>query len=114
VAARKGESDLRFWEGEGEGEGEKGKAGGGEGLTAVKGENDLGLGIVLFILFFKTGSVWSGSIGLSFFKPEPNRTGWFFLFFNRFIRFFLSVQFFRLIFSRFFRFNRLVDFFEHP
>ena len=23
------------------------------GLTAVKGENDLGLGIVLFILFFK-------------------------------------------------------------
>ena len=49
------------------------------GLTTVKGESDLGLGIVLFILFFKTGSVWSGSIGLSFFKPEPNRTGWFFL-----------------------------------
>ena len=49
----KGESNLGFLEGEGEGE--KGKAGGGGGgLTAVKGENDLGLGIVLFILFFKS------------------------------------------------------------
>jgi hypothetical protein len=44
---------------EGEGEGKKGKAGGGGGggegggLTAVKGESDLRLGIVLFILFFK-------------------------------------------------------------
>ena len=52
----------------------------GVAAAAEKGENDLGLGIVLFILFFKTGSVWSGSIGLSFFKPEPNRTGWFFYF----------------------------------
>jgi hypothetical protein len=94
VAARKGESDLRFWEGEGEGEGEKGKAGGGEGLTAVKGENDLGLGIVLFILFFKTGSVWSGSIGLSFFKPEPNRTGWFFYFLIGLFDFFYRFSFF--------------------
>jgi len=68
--------------------------------------------LYLFFRFNETGSVWSGSIGLSFFKPEPNRTGQFFLFFNRFIRFF-SVRFFRLIFSRFFRFNRLVGFFEH-
>jgi len=36
VVARKGESDLRFWEGEGE----KGKAGGG--VAAGKGESDLG------------------------------------------------------------------------
>ena len=47
----KGESNLGFLKGEGE----KGKAGGegGGGLTAVKGESDLGLEIVLFILFFK-------------------------------------------------------------
>ena len=51
MAAGKGKSDLGFWEREGEGE--KGKAGGGGGLTAVKGESDLGLRIVLFILFFK-------------------------------------------------------------
>ena len=51
MAAGKGESNLGFLEGEGEGE--KGKAGEGGGLTAVKGESDLGLGIVLFILFFK-------------------------------------------------------------
>ena len=49
----KGKSDLGFWERDGEGE--KGKAGGGGGgrLTTVKGENDLGLEIVLFTLFFK-------------------------------------------------------------
>jgi hypothetical protein len=49
----KGESNLGFLEGEVEGE--KGKAGGGGGgrLTTVKGENDLGLEIVLFTLFFK-------------------------------------------------------------
>jgi hypothetical protein len=47
----KGESNLGFLEGEGEGK--KGKAGGGGGLTAVKGESDLGLGIVFFILFLK-------------------------------------------------------------
>jgi hypothetical protein len=41
--------DLGFWEGEGE----KGKAGRGGGLTAVKGESDSGLGIVLFIIFLK-------------------------------------------------------------
>jgi hypothetical protein len=54
--------------------------------------------LYLFFRFNETGSVWSGSIGLSFFKLEPNRTGQFFLFFNRFIRFFFgsvfSVNFF--------------------
>jgi len=49
--------------------------------------------LYLFFRFNETGSVWSGSIGLSFFKPEPNRTGQFFLFFNRFIRFFFSSVF---------------------
>jgi hypothetical protein len=49
----KGESNLGFLKGEGEGEKGKAGGGGGGGLTAVKGENDLGLGIVLFILFFK-------------------------------------------------------------
>ena len=45
-------------------------------------------------------------------ETEPDRVV--FLFFNRFVRFFLSVWYFRLIFSQFFRFNRLVGFFEHP
>jgi hypothetical protein len=49
--------------------------------------------LYLFFRFNETGSVWSGSIGLSFFKPEPNRTDQFFLFFNRFIRFFFSSVF---------------------
>ena len=51
----KGESNLGFLDGEGEGEKGKDGGGGGEGggLTTVKGESDLGLGIVLFILFFK-------------------------------------------------------------
>ena len=49
--------------------------------------------LYLFFRFNETGSVWSGSIGLSFFKPEPNRTGQFFLFFNRFIRVFFSSVF---------------------
>jgi hypothetical protein len=81
VATGKGESDLGFLEGEGEGwEREKGKAGGGWGVAAGKEESDLGLGMVLFIYFFKTGLVWSDSIGLSFFKPESNQTGWFFIF----------------------------------
>jgi hypothetical protein len=42
-------------------------------------------------------------------ETEPDRVV--FLFFNRFIWFFLSVRYFWLIF---FRFNRLVSFFEHP
>jgi hypothetical protein len=49
-------------------------------VAAGKEESDLGLGMVLFIYFFKTGLVWSDSIGLSFFKPESNQTGWFFIF----------------------------------
>ena len=73
----------------------------------------------LFISFFKSfrfnwiGLVWSGSINWSFLKPKPkpNRIKWFFFIFNRFIQFFLSVQFFKLIFSQFFWFNRLIGFF---
>ena len=53
MAARKGESDLGLWEGERKEEGKWERLEGEEGLTAVKGESDLGLGIVLFILFFK-------------------------------------------------------------
>jgi hypothetical protein len=54
----------------------RGKGEGWEGGVATgKGESDLGLGIGFFIAFFLTGSVWSCSIGLSFFKPKLNRTG---------------------------------------
>jgi len=52
LAARKGESDIGLWEGKRKEEGEKGKAGGGGGVDGCGG-SDLGLGIVLFILFFK-------------------------------------------------------------
>ena len=46
-----------------------------------------------------TGLVWFGLIGLSYLKSKPklNQTRWFFLLFNRFIWFFLSVWYFRLI-----------------
>jgi len=68
-------------------------------VAAGKGESDLGLGMILFIPFVLTGSVWSGLIGLNFFKPKPNQTGWFFYFLiGFFYRFSFSINFF-LVFS---------------
>jgi len=70
----------------------------------------LGLRFFLFILafFFKcwhgwTGLVRFGSIGFRLWKPKPNWTGTFLLFFNRLIRFFFQFGFFGFFFQ-FFRF----------
>jgi hypothetical protein len=69
-------------------------------------------GSVFCPVFF--GSVRLGFSGSRLKKPKPNRTGRFFQNFNRLIRFFFTVRFFRLFFFRFSRFNRFFGFFEHP
>jgi len=58
----------------------------------------LGLFPVFFGFF---GSVRFGFFSFLFIKPKPNRTGLFFLKFNRFNRLFFSVRFFRLFFYGF-------------
>jgi len=66
---------------------------------------------VFFPVFFGLGSVRFSFFGFRLIKPKPNQTGRFFQNFNRFNRFFFTVQFFRLFF---FRFSRFFDFFAHP
>jgi len=68
--------------------------------------------MLLYLVLNRSGLVRFNRFKLFKTGTEPDRVVFFI--FNRFIRFFLSVRFFRLIFSRFFRFNRLVGFFEHP
>jgi hypothetical protein len=97
----KGVGQLRRGKGEGgrgklgRGREKEGRAGKGEGGWRLERRKViLGLGNVVFIPFFKTGSVWSGSIGLSCFKPESNRTGWFFYFLIGLFGFFYRFGFF--------------------
>jgi len=66
---------------------------------------------VFFPVFFGLGSVRFSFFGFRLIKPKPNQTGRFFQNFNRFNRFFFTVQFFWLFF---FRFSRFFDFFAHP
>ena len=72
------------------------------------------LGFFRFWLGFLSVSVRFGFFGFLLIKPKPNRTGRFFQKFNRFIRVFFSVRFFRLFFFRFSRFNRFFSFFPRP
>jgi len=51
-----------------------------------------------FFSSFLSVSVRFGFFGFLVIKPKPNRTGQFFQKFNRFNRFFFSVQFFQLFF----------------
>jgi len=107
---------LGLWEGKGgKGKG-RGAAvrvvggGGGKGEKGVErlwglGYLVLGLEFSFYTFFFRfneTGSVWSGSIDLSFFKPEPNQTGQFFYFLIGLFGFFFGSVFslnFFLVFS---------------
>jgi len=64
-----------------------------------------------------TGSVWSSSIGLIFTKHIEGLStldGFFLRLFNRFIRFYFLIWFFRLNVFRFFQFNRFFSFFHTP
>jgi len=53
----------------------------------------------VFSFFFGFGSVRFDFFSFRLIKPKLNRTGWFIQNFNRFNRFFFTVQFFRLFFS---------------
>jgi hypothetical protein len=78
----------------------------GEGLWTVKFPFIVGLDVCW------TGSVWSGSIGLRFQKPKPNRTEpIFFLGFLIGLFGFFLIRFFRLFFFVFFC---LIGFFLTP
>ena len=74
-------------------------------------------GLAMFFRFGSVFPVWLGFLSVSvrfgffsfwFIKPKPNQTS---RFFQKFNRFFFSVQFFLFRFSRF---NRFSGFFAHP
>jgi hypothetical protein len=75
---------------------------------------------IVFILAFFLSAGWLNQFGSVRFnrfqtlKTESNRTRILLWFFNRLIRFFFSVRFFRLFFFQFSRFNWFIGFFAHP